>query len=136
MRASFKVQLHFKNKDVLRELGSFKKSSSGGISGITPWNLRMAVENEVNSSTHSSLTRVVNSLMDGKIPPPPQEVNQFICGARLIAFDKGEGDVRPIASGNVLRRLMFKFICLAKGINLPNSWGTLNLVLESVGEPR
>ena len=57
------------------------------------------------SQVMHSLTGVVNLLCSGHAPP---EVVPHICGATLIACKKRGGDLRPIAVGEVLRRLVSK----------------------------
>ena len=58
------------------------------------------------------LTAVVNILLRGEAP---EEVRSFLSGASLIALPKEEGDLRPIAVGEVLRRLVGK--CCANVVN-------------------
>ena len=56
----------------------------------------------------SSLTRFVNLLAAGQAP---SSVIPHLCGATLLASRKKTGGHRPIAVGEVLRRLVSK--CLA-----------------------
>ena len=53
----------------------------------------------------------VNHLCAGRAPPPPPEVIPHLCGATLLACLKKDGCNRPIAVGEVLRRLTSK--CLS-----------------------
>jgi hypothetical protein len=43
--------------------------------------------------------------------PPPEEVRPYLFGARLVALVKKDGGLRPIACGEILRRLCGKVIC-------------------------
>ena len=52
----------------------------------------------------------MNHLLAGR---GPDEVHPFFAGARLCALEKDEEDVRPIAEGETLRRLVSKAACLS-----------------------
>ena len=52
-----------------------------------------------------ALTRVVNVMAAGKVPA---RVRPFFCGARLVAGRKKDDSLRPIAIGNLLRRVVAK----------------------------
>ena len=56
----------------------------------------------------SSLTKLVNHMAAGQAPP---SILPHLCGATLLAIRKKNGGLRPIAVGEVLRRLVSK--CLA-----------------------
>ena len=49
-----------------------------------------------------ALTRLVNTMAAGKVP---ERVRPFLCGARLVAGKKKDNSLRPIAIGNLLRRV-------------------------------
>ena len=53
----------------------------------------------------ASLTKFTNLLLSGEVP---EFARQVFYGARLCALGKKDGGVRPIAVGNVLRRLAAK----------------------------
>ena len=59
------------------------------------------------------LTKLVNISCRGELP---EFVSQALCRASLSALLKKNGGIRPIAVGEVLRRLIAK--CLAKEANL------------------
>ena len=61
------------------------------------------------STTIQSLHSVVNLLCSGSVPFP---VIPHLCGASLTALRKKSGGLRPIAVGEVLRRLVSK--CLLR----------------------
>ena len=52
-----------------------------------------------------ALTKLVNVMAKGKVS---EAVRPFLCGARLHAGKKKDGSLRPIAVGNLLRRLVAK----------------------------
>ena len=56
-----------------------------------------------------SSTLIVNALMLGKAPA---EVSQWLAGANLFALKKKDSSVRPVAAGDVTRRLVSKLCCL------------------------
>ena len=58
----------------------------------------------------AALTRVVNLMAAGRVP---EEVAPYLCGARLHAAKKKDGGLRPIAVGNLLRRLTSKLMATA-----------------------
>ena len=64
------------------------------------------------AKAETQLTRLVNTMAKGFVPP---SVSPFLCGARLIAAHKKAGGLRPIAVGNLTRRLTSKLI--AKTVN-------------------
>ena len=88
----------------------FGKGTAPGPSGIPPEHLRttpMAANNRMSSAL-VSLTRVVNNMAAGACPDP---VVPFLCGARLHAALKKDQTIRPIAFGDLIRRLVAK--CMA-----------------------
>ena len=90
---------------------SFPNGSSPGPSGLCPSHLREAVMCPSPDGANfalSALTRFTNLLAAGQAPP---SVLPHLCGATLLASPKEKGGHRPIAVGEVLRRLTSK--CLA-----------------------
>ena len=55
--------------------------------------------------TIESITDLVNNRLAGKIP---KEVASYFCGANLFGAKKKDGGIRPIAVGEILRRLVSK----------------------------
>ena len=96
---------------VLRGAKSFPIGSAPGPSGFRPCHLKEAAgcpSPDQAGQFLSRLTRFVNLLAAGRIPP---SVTPHLCGATLLASRKKNGGHRPIAVGEVLRRLVSK--CLA-----------------------
>jgi hypothetical protein len=54
------------------------------------------------SKAIEAIAVVTNNIAVGKVPPVARE---FIYGARLAALEKSDGGLRPIAAGDVFRRL-------------------------------
>ena len=90
-------------------LEAIKKVPRGSGAGPSGWryeHLRLLMENLLTSDL---LFEVCCLLAKGKLP---SNVIPLIASSRLIALPKGNGDVRPIAIGETLRRLTAKVICL------------------------
>ena len=87
---------------------SFPAGSTGGFDLLTPQHLKDLISKptgEAGVRLLQSITCLSNILLRGKLP---QDVLPFFFGASLIAFTKPNGGIRPIAIGNVFRRLTAK----------------------------
>ena len=100
------------NKEtLLKALRSFKTGVSGGPDGLTPQHLKDMCEDSLGEPA----TKLVDTLVDfmnliiypGKVP---WEICHIFFGANLIALEKPDGGVRPIAMGCTPRRLAAKII--------------------------
>ena len=89
---------------VLKALRAFTIGSSGGISGLTPGHL-LQLCRYPGSDLSAPLTHVVNRMASGSVP---MEARPFFFGARLVALRKRDDSLRPIASGETIRRLTGK----------------------------
>ena len=100
-------QLSFTEQEVLDAANKFKKGSAPGPSGLRPEHLKSVVRAAPNRKDRalSNMTKLVNLIMSGKVP---ESVAPFLCGARLHAANKKDGGIRPIAVGNLERRLVSK----------------------------
>ena len=56
----------------------------------------------------SAVLDVVNLLARGEAPT---SIAPYLCGASLLALKKKDGSIRPIAVGEILRRLVAKCLC-------------------------
>ena len=85
----------------------FRKGSAPGPSGLRPEHLKSVLRAAPNRRDRalSNLTKLVNVVMKGNVP---EAVAPFLCGARLHAANKKDGGLRPIAVGNLERRLISK----------------------------
>ena len=98
----------FSPSEVSAAVKSFHKGSAPGPSGLRPEHLMVvlkAAPPNRSGRAETQLTRVVNTMVKGKVPP---SVSPFLCGARLHAANKKDGGLRPVAVGNLLRRLTSK----------------------------
>lgn len=119
-------------EDVKTALGQFKKGTASGGSGMKAEHLLQAANTlnpEQNDAFLASMTKLVNLLLAGKAP---KELAQIIASAPVIPLQKPEGGVRPIAIGEIIRRLVSKtaiaayreqildmFVPLQLGIGVP-----------------
>lgn len=100
-------------EDVKLALSSFPNGSSGGMDGLRPQHLKdltMTENGEAASILLSSLTKFCNFVFSGKVT---ESILPIFFGASLIALDKNDGGVRPIAVGCTLRRLVSKLACFS-----------------------
>ena len=93
---------------------SFPNGTAPGPSGLRASHLNEAIScPSPDRSAHAlrALTDLVHVMSAGNIP---SEVIPHLCGATLLANRKKDGGLRPIAVGEVLRRLTSK--CLARHV--------------------
>jgi hypothetical protein len=93
---------------VRKAVRSFPRESAGGLFGLRPQHLKDAMIPGFEDELVRQLTVVVNILVCGEAPA---EIRPFLCCVSLAALPKHDGGHRPIAVGEVLRRLVGK--CLA-----------------------
>ena len=100
--------------NVIKALRSFPTGTAPGPSGLRANHLKEAVfcpsPDRANYAV-LSLTKLINLLCAGATPPA---VSPHLCGASLFPCKKKDGGLRPIAVGEVLRRLTSK--CVAKAV--------------------
>jgi hypothetical protein len=90
-------------------LRSFKLASSGGLSLLTPQHLKDACSAQ-GAFTYDALTSAVGIIMGGLIPAHAQP---YLCGARLVGLVKKDRSLRPVAAGDVLRRMAGRLLSRA-----------------------
>ena len=87
-------------------IASFAKGSAPGPSGLRPCLLQdLVLYNRRPGDLLSALALFTSTCLNGELPPT---VAPMICAARLIPLRKKDGSVRPVAVGEVLRRLVGK----------------------------
>ena len=94
--------------NMIEAIRSFPKDTACGPSGLRAQHLIEAQEAQVPVSIATQLRHVVNILLRGAAPG---QLSPFIAGASLTALKKPNDDIRPIASGEILRRLTSKCAC-------------------------
>ena len=82
-----------------------KKSPRGSGPGADGWRFEHFRILQQDDRSASLLLQVCNLFLNGSIPSAAATA---FAGARLIALRKGKSDVRPIAVGNVFRRLVYR----------------------------
>ena len=93
---------------VEESIRSFPKGSAGGRDGLRPQHLMDILQCPVSRSRDlylKRLTAYVNISLAGKLPA---SIATFITSAPVYPLIKNGGGVRPIAVGEVLRRLTSK----------------------------
>ena len=91
--------------NVGHSIGEFNAASAGGISMWRPQHLKdclSAVTGDHGSPLLTALTRLVNEILKGNVP---EFVRPILFGANLVALRKKDGGLRPIAVGEVFRRI-------------------------------
>ena len=107
-------QQSFTADQVMKGIKSFRKGSAPGPSGLRAEHLRAATQSAPPNRRVKALeavTRLVNIMSAGDVP---KEVAPYLSGARLQAGIKKDGGIRPIAVGNLFRRLTSK--CSMSGV--------------------
>jgi hypothetical protein len=94
------------NRKIKSALRSFPRGSSGGLSGLSA-DLLLTLLSAPGSRLIDALRPVLRMIAMGSIP---EEARPFFFGARLVALLKSEGGLRPVAAGDVLRRLCSKVL--------------------------
>ena len=98
---------------VSRALQSFPADSAPGPTLLRANHLKEATRSPTASCGNRALkaiTAIVNLLATGGAPP---EIASYLCSANLLAVKKKNGGLRPIAVGEVLRRLTSKSLSRA-----------------------
>lgn len=90
---------------VARCLRAFPSETAPGPTGLRIQHLREACVTGCSDNVVAHLAAVVNLLIQGRAPP---SVAPVLAGAGLVALPKPNGGVRPIAVGELLRRLAGK----------------------------
>ena len=106
-------QMIFSQAQVVKGINSFKRGSAPGPSGLRAEHLKTIIKsvppNRVDKATEA-ITKLVNTMAAGKVS---ETVAPYLCGARLHGAKKKDGGTRPIAIGNITRRLTSK--CFSSG---------------------
>ena len=104
----------FTKEQVTKAIKSFKRCSAPGPDGLRAEHLKVAIKlappNRQDKAA-DAITKLVNIMGAGAVPAI---VAPFLSGARLHAGLKKDGGIRPIAVGNIMRRLTSK--CFMHGV--------------------
>jgi hypothetical protein len=102
-------------EDIQAGLRSILKGSAPGASGLRHSHIDgmiTAPSPQAAATALEALVSLVNKLASGRAP---SSFATWLCGAPLTALAKAYGGVRPIAAGEVIRRLVAK--CLMGRVN-------------------
>ena len=87
---------------------SFHRLSGGGPSGLRPIHLKNCLSTEHRDEVLERCCALANIMSKGDAP---ESLAPFLAGATLTALPKKDNDVRPVAVGEVWRRLVAKCLC-------------------------
>ncbi|XP_011555023.3 uncharacterized protein LOC105386209 [Plutella xylostella] len=99
--------------DITEAIASFNNGSAAGLDGIRPEHLKELTSVGAGDSGVNllgSICSLANFMLKGMVN---REVCPYLYGASLFALKKKDGGIRPIAVGNVIRRLVAKLGCRA-----------------------
>ena len=109
--------LQFTSDQVIQAVKSFQAGTAPGPSGLRAQHLKDLTSGR-NMAPHiaanviKALTKVVNLFASGKAASGAAE---YCAGANLFAANKKDGGIRPIAVGDLMRRLVSK--CFAYSLS-------------------
>src|ERR1700679_1202580 len=91
-------------------MNSFPKSTAAGPSGLRIDHIKeaLSLDKNPNSDFSNLLKDFINYLISGSVP---SQLKYYIGGARLIALEKPNKDLRPIAIGDSFKRIASKVMC-------------------------
>jgi len=100
----------FSAREVRGSLRSFNKGAAGGLSALTPGHLLAACTSSSGAAL-GAITVLVNTVAGGKLPA---EALEYFFGARLVGLEKVCGGLRPVAAGDVFRRMTGRLLATSK----------------------
>ena len=105
------LPIRIDNVGISRAIKSFPNGTAPGPSGLRASHLKEAVSCPASGNVVlTSLSQFANLMCSGGFP---SSYASFFCGADLIAIRKPNGGLRPIAIGEILRRLISKCVVMA-----------------------
>lgn len=99
------VQEDFSVEELRKALNTFPKGSSGGLGGLMPVHCRGS--GPMYDKFLTSLAALASSFAWHRLP---RGVCALIAGAKLVFLPKSDGGIRPIAVGELVRRLAGKML--------------------------
>lgn len=98
-------------KETCTAVMSFRSGSASGHDGLSPQHLKDLISSNTGDAGRvllNDLTALVNLMLSGQVN---ERVIGILYGANLIALNKKDGGIRPIAVGCTLRRIASKACC-------------------------
>ena len=120
-------QMTFTTAQVVKAISTFRKSSAPGPTGLRAEHLQCVMKTSAPNRVDKiadAVTGVINLMAKGGVP---DAVAPFLCGANLFGAVKKDGGVRPIAVGNLLRRITSKCFSFATSDRAAAFLGPLQL---------
>ncbi|CAL4077907.1 unnamed protein product [Meganyctiphanes norvegica] len=111
-----------------RCIRSFHRLSGGGPSGLRPIHIKNCLSTEYRDEVLERCTALINVMAKGDAP---LIVAPFLAGATLTALPKKDNGIRPVAVGEVWRRLTAKFLCSAYKEQASSYFSLFKLVLHN-----
>ena len=102
----------FTSAQLIKALKSFPRFSAPGPSGLRPAHLLEAItcgSAACEQAATDILLDFCQFAANGSLPAP---IATLLCASRLLPFSKKAGGIRPIAVGEVLRRLIGKLLLM------------------------
>lgn len=116
---------HFSVVDILNAINEFPVDSAAGLSRLRPDHIKASLKSFSSNSILGNLLNLTNLFISGNVCI---DVQPYLAGAFLSAFVKPQGGIRPIACGDVARRIAGKILARAvqqeaKSLFYPNQQG-------------
>ena len=113
-----------------RMFNSIKKSPRGSGCGPTGWRYEHLKVIASDTASAEQLHFAFSCIADGSVPV---SVARLLSSARLIALPETAGDVRPIAIGEVFRRVTAKCVCAQMKSEFSNFFSPLQHGVSTEG---
>ena len=97
--------LELTEDDVITSICSFDRMTASGAMGLKASVLRSLIAVDETKTLARAITRFVTFCAAGHVP---MEIRPYLAGACLTALPKPDGGARPIAAGEILRRIVAK----------------------------
>ena len=104
------LSIKLSNEEVKKAVFSMPTSAAAGPDSFRPSHFRAAIGESApgrRDRALASLTKLVNSVAAGHVPPP---VRPYFASAKLHGLLKKGGGIRPLACGCVLRRITARVV--------------------------
>ena len=95
-------------EELAKAIRSFPNGSAGGPDGLRPQNLKDMTGSSSDGGGRALLSALASFLTLVLSGGTPSSIRPYFFGANLIALEKKDGGMRPIAVGCTLRRLAAK----------------------------
>lgn len=103
-----KEQIQTNNEEILKTINSFPKGSGAGRDGLRPQHLKDMTklrDVEIKKNFIDAMTKFSNIALKGELN---KESAQILGSAALFPLNKPDNGIRPVAAGQVLRRMISK----------------------------